>query len=100
MIDRHDAVGAGAGLDQGGAVGAQHRLQHRQQIAFGHGRAAGQRDLALDVAVDGVGLVQDVAQDHLDHVADLGLVEVELDAVAAALRRRHRDVGRVRPRPE
>ena len=99
MIGRHDAVGAGTGPDQGGAVGAQHRLQDRQQIGIRHGRAARQRDLALHVAVDGVGLVQDVAQDHLDDVADLGLLEIELHAVAAPLRRRHR-AYRVRPARE
>ena len=50
------------------------------------GAAGRQRDLPLDVAVDRVGPCQGVAQDHLDDVADLGLVEIELHAVAGALR--------------
>ena len=39
-VRRHDTVRTWAALDQGGAVGAQHGLEHRQEIALSH-RCAG-----------------------------------------------------------
>ncbi len=68
--------------DQHRPLHAQQRLQRRNQAVARERRARLQIDLALDLLVDGVIQLEDVAEYALDHLVDVRALEVERDVAA------------------
>jgi hypothetical protein len=71
----------------------EQRFEQRDQRILGNGTAGAQRDIALDLALDGVGHAQVVAQDHLHHLGDRRVAEIHLDLAFAQADDRRRPRG-------
>ena len=82
-------------LDHRRAVHPQQRLERGDQRVARDARRRADRDLAADRRVDRVALVQDVAEDVPDDLAQVGALEIEDDAAAALL---HHDRARTEVR--
>ncbi|MEJ2576373.1 MAG: hypothetical protein P8106_06720 [Gammaproteobacteria bacterium] len=80
--ERHHPVDRA--IDQDGrVVHAQQQFQGRQQVVARDRGAGLHGDRALHARVHHVGRTQHVAQDHLDHLEQVGVLEIELDFAAA-----------------